>query len=141
MRKPSFYLTSAVLTIFLLSGCDLFDKDIKFGRNLEGEWEVISLTQDELETMGLLYSKIELEFEDYDKGDGEGDFSTRYYYPSGDIHNSFGEYEVNDQGVNLELSYSTGTTVLWTIYHLKGDQLELELMLNGSIFYMKAERD
>lgn len=128
------------LALFLFSGCTLFDVDLKTARNLEGDWEVTSFTQDGTEAMQFVINSASLEFEEYDKGNDEGDFTFSFIYTDGSTVNLTGEYLVDEDGSNLELTYNTGVVENWDL-DLEKDNLEISSVLDGVNYIIKADRD
>lgn len=128
------------LALFLFSGCTLFDADLKTARNLEGDWEVTSFTEDGTETMQVLITAFDIEFKEYDRGNDEGDFTFRLIFTNGSSTNLTGEYLVDEGGANLELTYTDGTVENWDL-DLEKDDLEMSAVLDGFSYILKAERD
>lgn len=118
-----------------LSSCN---PETVLAKNLEGDWELTSYTVDGEEFMNFLIIRFDLEFEEYD-GD-EGDFTFTVLYESGVTESLSGEYELNSEGDEIDLTYTDGTIEMWDV-ELEGDDLELEANLNGSLFILKADRD
>lgn len=140
MKKYWYSLTLGFITLFLFSSCTLFDVDLKTARNLEGEWEVTSFTIDGVETMASQYSRFVMEYEKYDKGNDEGDFTMTLTFVTGETSNLFGEYKIDDDGSNLELSFDSGVVENWNI-DLAKDDLDMDAVLSGTSFVIKAERN
>lgn len=135
----SFTVFGLALTLF--SGCTLFDKDFKIARNLEGNWEVTSFTADGVETMQVGIASFTMEFEEYDRGNDEGDFTFRFIYTNGGTDILTGEYLVDEDGTNLELSYPSGEEEDWDL-DLEKDDLEISTISSGGVLLIaRAERD
>lgn len=128
---PALFLMSTAF----LSSCN---PETVLAKNLEGDWELTSYTVDGEEFMNFLIIRFDLEFEEYD-GD-EGDFTFTVLYESGVTESLSGEYELNSEGDEIDLTYTDGTIEMWDV-ELEGDDLELEANLNGSLFILKADRD
>lgn len=124
-----------LMSIAFLSSCN---PETVLAKNLEGDWELTSYTVDGEEFMNFLIIRFDLEFEEYD-GD-EGDFTFTVLYESGVTESLSGEYELNSEGDEIDLTYTDGTIEMWDV-ELEGDDLELEANLNGSLFILKADRD
>lgn len=138
MKSIFSFTAMSLAVLFTFSGCTLFDPDLKVAKQLEGEWEVTSFTVDGVETMGALYNRILAEFEKY--SDGEGDFNFTFTDLLGGTSSLFGEYVIDEDGSNLELTYSGGAVENWNI-DLDKDDLDLDTVLDGTNYAMKAERN
>ena len=138
MKKISTYLTIGLTSFLLFSGCTLFDPDLKIARQLEGEWEVTSFTVDGVESMQALFSRFVMEYEKYN--DGEGDFNFTLNNIAGGTDNFFGEYVVDEDGTNLELTYDNGAVENWDL-DLEKDNLDMTSVIDGSNYRITAERN
>lgn len=128
------------LALLFFSGCTLFDADLKTARNLEGDWEVTSFTEDGTETMQVLITSFGIEFEEYDRGNDEGDFTFSLIFTDGSSSTLSGEYLVDEDGSNLELTYTDGTVENWNL-DLEKDDLEMSAVLDGFNYNIRADRD
>lgn len=126
--------------LLFFSGCTLFDPDLKTARDLEGDWEVTSFTKDGTETMQVLITSFGIEFEEYDRGNDEGDFTFSLIFTDGSSSTLSGEYLVDDDGSNLELTYTDGTVENWNL-DLEKDDLEMSAVLDGFNYNIRADRD
>lgn len=134
-----FSFLGIALTVF--SGCTLFDKDLKIARNLEGNWEVTSFTADGTERMQVGITSFTMAFEKYNRGNDEGDFTFTIEYPDGDIDVLSGAYLVDDDGMNLGLTYQAGQQEDWDL-DLENDDLEISTITDGGVLLIvRAERD
>jgi hypothetical protein len=129
------------LVLALFSSCTLFDKDLKAARNLEGDWDINSFTIDGQEAMQVLFTSVTFEFEEYDRGNDEGDFTFRVTYTDGSTDVESGEYLVDEDGTNLELNYSSGGDLENWDLDLEKDDLEMSAVIDGFSYIIKAERD
>ncbi len=128
---PAFLLVSMAF----LPSCS---PEIVLAKSLLGDWEVSSYTVDGEEWMSVFISTFDMEFEEYD-GD-EGDFDFTIVYSSGETESFTGEYSLNSDADEIDLSYSDGTTEMWDIT-LEGDELELDANVDGFRVIITADRD
>lgn len=124
-----------LMSTAFLSSCN---PETILAKNLEGDWEVTSYTVDGEEIMNFLVTRFDMEFEEYD-GD-EGDFNFTVLYETGATESLSGEYELNSEGDEIDLTYTDGTIEMWDI-ELDGDDLEIETNINGALLILKADRD
>lgn len=137
MKNSSRFIVPVLMLISsaFFSSCN---PETVLAKNLEGDWDVTSYTVDGEEFMNFLITRFDMEFEEYD-GD-EGDFNFTVLYESGATESLSGEYELNSDGDEIDLTYSDGTVEMWDI-ELDGDDLEIETNINGSLVILKADRD
>lgn len=128
---PALLLMSSAM----LSSCN---PETILAKNLEGDWEVTSYTADGEEFINFFITRFDMEFEEYD-GD-EGDFNFTVLYDTGETESLSGEYSLNADGDEIDLNYTDGTIEMWDI-DLEGDDLEMDLNLNGVLLILKADRD
>lgn len=141
IMKTLLHLTALGLVLALFSGCTLFDKDLKIARNLEGDWDVVSFTADGVETMQVGITSFTMEFKEYDRGNDEGDFKFTIIYSGGGTDILSGEYLVDDDGANLELTYPSGEKEDWDL-DLEKDDLEISTISDGGVLLIaRAKRD
>lgn len=139
--KTFFPILMLALSIVLIQGCTLFDPDLKSARELEGTWNSKSFLINGVETIGSLFTSFEMEFDKYDKGNGEGDFTFTGIFTDGSTDIVTGEYKVDDDGTNLELTYSDGGDVENWDLDIEKDDLELTAVIDGFNYKIEAERD
>ncbi len=124
-----------VLSMGMFSSCS---PEKVLAKSLEGNWEVTSFTEDGTEVIGFLINTFNLEFKEYD-GE-EGDFTFTLIYANGTTETLSGEYELNSEGTEMDLTYTDGTVEQWDIENEK-DDLTLETNLDGTRYVIQAERD
>jgi len=140
MKTSISLLTLSLSTLLLFSGCTLFNADLKTARQLEGEWEIYSMTIDGEEYIGSWFTRAVIEFEEYDRTDDEGDFILTYSYPTGETEHLPGQYVLDKKGENLELYYDNGVYESWDL-QLDKDDFEMDANLEGYAYFVKAERN
>ncbi len=124
-----------VLSLSTLSSCN---PETVLAKSLEGDWNVTSFTEDGTELIGFLVNRFDIEYKEYD-GD-EGDFTFTIIYISGATETLSGEYELNAEGTDIDLTYTDGTVEKWDI-EVEDDDLTLETNIDGTRYVMNAERD
>lgn len=130
-----FGLSMMFLGLGILSSCN---PETVLAKSLEGDWTVSSFTEDGTEVIGFLINRFDLEFKEYD-GD-EGDFTFTVIYATGATEALTGEYELDSEGTEMDLTYTDGTTEKWDI-EVEGDDLTLETNIDGTRYVINAERD
>ncbi len=135
--KWTHFFAAALLLSFVLTGCS---KEAQIGKKLAGTWDVTSLTQDGVETIGAVFSSYEVYFGEYDKKDGKGDYKqTAVILGTGAAIVENGTYSLNSTGEEVTFTSDAGdiTTYMLT---LDGDNLELEGTVDGYKYIIQAKR-
>ena len=120
--------------VVLNSSC----KKSRILNSLEGDWEVTSFTEDGEELINVLFSAVTLEFEEY--GSDEGDFNMTFVDVYGSVTPFSGEYECNDDGDELDVTFSTGERLEFD-FDLDDDELTMEGNIDGYFWIIRADRD
>lgn len=106
---------------------------------LEGDWNVTSyiIDNEEIITSGVT---IVMEYDEAD--DGEGDV-TWTLTEDGDREALSGEYEINDDADELEITFRDGTEVFIVdveIEKIEKDELKFEGFIDGESFIIRADK-
>lgn len=137
----------AALALFLLvlasfGSCKKDDDTQNNSTNLRqafvGKWEVTSFTIDGVEVMGTVILASKMEFE-VNSG-SNNDFAWRLNYGDGASESQIGDYEVAQEGKEVELKSSDGD-ILKLDVDIDGDDLKLSGNLDGERIVIKADRD
>lgn len=135
MNKNLFYLLPLLLVALLGSSCS---PENVTARRLEGDWDIASFRFDGTEAIGAGISLATMEFEEYD-GE-EGDFNFVIIYEAGGTETFSGDYSLNADGDELDLTYTDGTIESYDLT-LEDDDLEMSGNFDGTRVDIEAERD
>lgn len=135
-----FFTVSCLLT---LSSCSDDEPSAQetATNHLEGSWDVTSYTEDGEENIGSFFSSVELDFEK--TATGEGDFRWINKYEDGDTEVANGEYKINVEGDELELtSQDEDETLVYTfdVLQVDSDDLRLEGTIDGFRYIIVAKK-
>lgn len=136
--KRAFLPLIAALGVVIMMSLTSCNPENVLARALEGDWEVKSYTIDGEELIGFTVTSFDMEFEEYD-GD-EGDFNFDLVNSNGQTSNFRGEYSLNSDGDELDLTYNGGDIEMWDI-SIDGDDMELEANFDGVRYVIDAEKD
>ena len=120
----------------------LFSTSCKKARTinlLEGDWEASSFTVDGEELINVEYSSLKIEFEEY--GKTEGDFNLTFVDVNGSTIPFSGEYELNDDVSELDLTFNTTNEKVTFDFEVDKDDLKLEGNVGGYFWIIRADRD
>ncbi|MCB0643906.1 MAG: hypothetical protein KDC44_19800 [Phaeodactylibacter sp.] len=106
---------------------------------LEGDWEASSFTVDGEELINVEYSSLKIEFEEY--GKTEGDFNLTFVDVNGSTIPFSGEYELNDDVSELDLTFNTTNEKVTFDFEVDKDDLKLEGNVGGYFWIIRADRD
>ncbi|MBR9922621.1 MAG: hypothetical protein GYB31_17440 [Bacteroidetes bacterium] len=140
MRKLFLFSFVAVMALSV-AGC----KKNRILNQLAGDWEVTSFTEDGVELMGqsAYFTAFEIEYEDYE--DTEGDFSWTLVDVYGDTYVVTGEYECNEAGDEVELTFQTGTVFNDDLVEFDFEVDKTSLTMKGSVdgfaYEIEADKD
>jgi hypothetical protein len=148
MSRFDFYLLLLLaggLTTF--SACEEdTDPNEAANNRLNGEWNVESFVAQGATTselMGNVYTRIQLEFEKSGADDGEYEFT--FVSTGGSTAVGTGDYEISDDGTELELEPDDGSPDEEYDLEFDGDEVELDGLFqlpNQSVrAIIRAERD
>ncbi|MDX1908631.1 MAG: hypothetical protein SF053_16460 [Bacteroidia bacterium] len=129
----------SIAALITLTACD---PDIKAAKQLEGDWKIKSYTEDGVEIMTVLLNSFTMEFEEYQET--EGDFTWTLIGTDGSTLAFDGEYEIKDEGTEIDLSFKSGSLngETWTLdMSLEGDDVEMSGNVDGILVKLVAERD
>ena len=103
-----------------------------------GEWEVKSFTIDGVEVKGTIVTTSKVEFEAYTGNNG--DFEWLIVFGDGSTELTSGDYEVDEEDREVELQNNDGETITFE-FDVENDELELDGIIEGERYLIKAERD
>lgn len=139
-----------VLMLLCISGALLFTsscqkEDPKLAKLnlLEGEWEVISFTEDGQEDMGNYIDFLEMDFKEYNEEQDEGDMKWTTIYHDGETEVSHGEYEYNADSDELEIVFRNNGDIDGSYEFdmtLEEKKLRLEATIDGFRYIIIAEK-
>ncbi len=133
--KWTHFFAAALLLSFVLTGCS---KEAKIGKKLAGTWDVTSLTEDGVETIGSLLTSFEMYFGDYNAKDSKGDYKfTAVAFGSSAVEN--GTYSLDSAGEEVTFTSDAGDVTTYMLT-LNGDDLELEGTVDGFKYIIQAKR-
>ncbi len=135
--KLSRFFAAALLLSFVLAGCS---KEAKIGKKLAGTWDVTSYTIDGVESMGSVFSSVELFFGTYNKKDRKGDYTFTAVDALGQTTVEKGTYSLNDTGEEVTFTADSGGDDSIFMLTLDGDNLEMETTTNGYKIILQAKR-
>ncbi|MCI4667845.1 MAG: hypothetical protein MRZ79_06765 [Bacteroidia bacterium] len=127
-------LAALLVSAALFTSCN---PENVLAKNLEGDWEMKSFTVDGTELIGADLTSGEIDFDEYD-GD-EGDFTLTFVNNAGQTTIAKGEYELNSEGTEIELTYEDGTLEEYDI-EVDGDEVTMEGNIDGFLIKIEADR-
>jgi hypothetical protein len=142
MKKTllKFGLLPCLLFVLAVSSCKKDDPTL--AEQMADDWDVESFTEDGIESIGADITTMKMEYEAY-SGD-DGDFTWDITYVDGSNEKVQGEWSVDEADKELNLTFTSGGasggTVTFDI-DLDGNNLELEGVLDGFNYRIKADRD
>ncbi len=127
------FAKGAILFLCLSMSLASCNKDKLANKDLEGTWEVQSLTVDGEEAMDFIFNSFELEFKaDSDIG-GESEWD--FIAVDGSSSKVETDYEISDDGTEIDFDGDKFNM------NLDGDKLELSGNLSGTRWEIEADRD
>ena len=117
----------------LLTSCN---PETVLGRNLEGDWNITSFSEDGTELIGNLLTSAEFEFGEYD-GD-EGSFKLTIVDFTGGTSVAQGDYELNADGDEVELIYTDGSKETYDVT-VDGNEMEMVGVIDGFRYEIRGE--
>lgn len=132
-------LLSLVFLSLTFSSCDPLRPVLML---LVGDWDVTSFTEDGVESMGTIFTSVQMEFEEY--GETEGEFNWTLLGTSGASTFLTGDYQLNDDGTEVEMTFKSGSLqgeVVDFDMDLEGEDLELAGNIDGFRWVINAEKD
>lgn len=129
--------TVALLAVLAVGQACSKDEDPREATNnrLNGDWEVTSLTINGTEVVPTTISSFEMEFNKEDAYDGNTEW-TLISANSGQTQKIKGDYEVQSEGREIDFD---GDDL--DVEFRDGDRLELDGVINGQGWKIKAKRD
>ncbi|MEO1417946.1 MAG: hypothetical protein AAFW00_21870 [Bacteroidota bacterium] len=109
---------------------------------LEGDWDVKSFTEDGVETMGTIFTSVQIEFEEY--GETEGETNWTFLATTGVSTIVTGDYQLNDDGTEVEISFKSGSLTGEIVdfdLELQDSDMELSGNIDGFRWVIDAEKD
>lgn len=135
-------LALLLLVLANFSSCKKDDDTQNNSSNLRqaivGEWEVRSFTIDGAEVLGTVILASKMEFE-VNSG-SNSDFAWRLNYSDNSNETQIGDYEVAQEGKEVELKSNDGD-ILKLDVAIDGDDLRLSGSLDDERIVIKADRD
>lgn len=113
------------------------DKKPTFKEEVVGDWEVKSFTEDGVELMETIVTSFTMEYEAYTGSNG--DFEWVINYADGTNERITGDYEIDVEDKEIKLVKNDGTQTL--DIDLSNDEVEIEGIIDGFRYVIKADRD
>lgn len=134
MKGITLNLTKGItLLAFLCIALSSCNQDRLANKDLEGNWEVKSLTIDGVEQMSVVLTSFEMEFKSDSDIGGESEWDL--IGTNGSSTKVEADYEISDDGTEIDFDGDKFNM------DLDGDNLELSGNLGGTRWEIEADRD